>query len=100
MIAYAVRRRVRAPMRPGTPPLRPGTPRRTLLEAALGMDGKAAPVHAALALCRATAGALQGAYEDLKRAIELQPRKRIIARQDDDFARFANQPPLDRLLGR
>lgn len=70
------------------------------LEAALGMDGKADHVHYALALCRAIAGDLQGAYEDLKRAIELQPRNRIIARQDDDFARFANQPPLDRLLGR
>ena len=34
----------------------------------------------------------------LKRAIEIQPRNRIAARQDADFAGIANQSPLDRLL--
>ena len=37
-------------------------------------------------------------YENLRRAIELEPRNRIIARQDADFAPLANQPPFDALL--
>jgi tetratricopeptide (TPR) repeat protein len=52
----------------------------------------------ALALCDGLSGDIQGACENLKRAIELQPRNRIAARQDADFAGIANQPPLDRLL--
>lgn len=68
------------------------------LQAALAMDAGADHVHYALALCYGLAGELQNAYEHLKRAIELQPRNRITARQDADFAVFANQPPLDRLL--
>ncbi len=55
-------------------------------------------VYYALALCHGLSGDLQGAYENLKRAIDIQPRNRISARQDADFAVFANQPPLDRLL--
>jgi tetratricopeptide (TPR) repeat protein len=52
----------------------------------------------ALALCDGLSGDIQGACENLKRAIEIQPRNRIAARQDADFAGIANQPPLDRLL--
>ena len=33
-----------------------------------------------------------------KRAIELEPRNRILARQDADFALMASQPPFDALL--
>jgi tetratricopeptide (TPR) repeat protein len=55
-------------------------------------------IYYALALCDGLSGDLQGAYENLKRAIEIQPRNRIAARQDVDFAAIANQPPLDRLL--
>jgi len=55
-------------------------------------------VYYALALCDGLGGDLQGAYDNLRRAIELQPRNRISARQDADFAAIANQPPLDRLL--
>jgi tetratricopeptide (TPR) repeat protein len=55
-------------------------------------------IYYALALCDGLSGDLQGACENLKRAIEIQPRNRIAARQDADFAGIANQPPLDRLL--
>src|ERR1051326_227655 len=55
-------------------------------------------IHYALALCEGLSGDLQAACEYLKRAIEIQPRNRIAARQDADFASFVNQPPLDRLL--
>lgn len=68
------------------------------LEQALAQDSGADHVYYALALCRGLSGDLQGAYENLKRAIDLQPRNRIAARQDTDFAPIANQPPLDRLL--
>lgn len=68
------------------------------LEQALAQDSGADHVYYALALCRGLSGDLQGAYENLKRAIDLQPRNRITARQDADFATIANQPPLDRLL--
>ena len=68
------------------------------LEQALALDSGADHVYYALALCRGLSGDLQGAYDNLKRAIDLQPRNRIAARQDADFAALANQPPLDRLL--
>jgi tetratricopeptide (TPR) repeat protein len=55
-------------------------------------------IYYGLALCDGLGGDLKGAYENLRRAIEIQPRNRISARQDADFARIANQPPLDRLL--
>jgi tetratricopeptide (TPR) repeat protein len=55
-------------------------------------------IYYALALCDGLSGDLYGACENLKRAIEIQPRNRIAARQDADFAGIASQPPLDRLL--
>lgn len=68
------------------------------LRCALQLDLSADHVYYALALCEALAGNLQVAYESLKTAIELQPRNRIAARQDADFAPFIHQAPLDRLL--
>jgi hypothetical protein len=52
----------------------------------------------ALAACQGLAGDLPGAYENLKRAIDLQPRNRLAARQDPDFAALADQPAFARLL--
>jgi hypothetical protein len=52
----------------------------------------------ALALAQALGGRPGGAHENLKRAIELEPRNRIMARQDADFAPLAKQPPFDALL--
>jgi tetratricopeptide (TPR) repeat protein len=71
---------------------------RTHLEKALQMSPGADHIHYALALAQALGGDVNGAHENLKRAIELEPRNRIIARQDADFAPLANQPPFDALL--
>ena len=55
-------------------------------------------IHYALALAQALGGDSPSAHENLKRAIELEPRNRLIARQDADFAPLAHQPPFDALL--
>jgi tetratricopeptide (TPR) repeat protein len=68
------------------------------LEKALQMAPGTDHIHYALALAQALAGDLASAHENLKRAIELEPRNRIMARQDADFAPLANQPPFDLLL--
>jgi tetratricopeptide (TPR) repeat protein len=71
---------------------------RTHLEKALAMAPGTDHIHFALALAQALSGDSTNAYENLKRAIELEPRNRIMARQDADFAPLANQPPFDILL--
>jgi tetratricopeptide (TPR) repeat protein len=71
---------------------------RAHLEKALEMSPTADHVHYALALAQALSGDFSNAGQHLKRAIELEPRNRLIARQDADFAPLANQPPLDALL--
>lgn len=68
------------------------------LETALKMDTGADHVYYALALCRGLSGDLQGACENLRRAIELQPRNRLAARQDTDFASFSSFPAIQQLL--
>lgn len=68
------------------------------LETALRMSPGADHIHYALGLAQALSGDLSNAYDNLKRAIELEPRNRIIARQDADFAPLANQSPFDTLL--
>ncbi|MEI9971130.1 MAG: tetratricopeptide repeat protein [Ignavibacteriota bacterium] len=71
---------------------------RAHLEKALEMSPAADHVHYALALAQALSGDMVNAQQNLKRAIELEPRNRLIARQDADFAPLANQPPLDAIL--
>jgi tetratricopeptide (TPR) repeat protein len=68
------------------------------LERALEIAPGADHIHYALALAQALSGDVSGAHENLRRAIEIEPRNRIIARQDADFAPLANQPPFDALL--
>jgi Tfp pilus assembly protein PilF len=68
------------------------------LEKALQLAPGAEHVHYALASAQALAGDIVNAHENLKRAIELEPRNRALARQDADFAPLANQPPFDSLL--
>jgi tetratricopeptide (TPR) repeat protein len=68
------------------------------LEKALQIAPGSDHIHYALALAQALGGDLHNAHENLKRAIELEPRNRIMARQDVDFAPLANQPPFDALL--
>ena len=71
---------------------------RVHLEKALEISPDADHVHYALALALALGGDPKRAYESLRRAIELEPRNRMIARQDQDFAPLAHQPPFDALL--
>jgi len=55
-------------------------------------------LYYALALCRAKRGEIEQAHLDLKRAIELQPKNRALARSDPDFAEFTRQPLFEELL--
>jgi tetratricopeptide (TPR) repeat protein len=71
---------------------------RAHLEKALQMAPETEHIHYALALAQALSGDLASAHDNLKRAIDLEPRNRIIARQDADFAPLAHQPPFDVLL--
>ena len=68
------------------------------LQAALDSDPAADHILYAMAACQGLAGDLHGAYENLKRAIDLQPRNRLAARQDPDFAALTDQPAFNRLL--
>ena len=68
------------------------------LKKALEISPNADHVHYALALALALGGDASHAFESLRRAIELEPRNRMIARQDQDFAPLAHQPPFEALL--
>jgi tetratricopeptide (TPR) repeat protein len=71
---------------------------RTHLEKALAIAPGSDYIHYALALAQALSGDFPGALENLRRAIELEPRNRLIARHDADFAPLANQAPFRSLL--
>ena len=71
---------------------------RTHLEKALAIAPGSDHIHYALALAQALCGDLAAAHENLRRAIELEPRNRLIARQDADFAPLANQAAFRSLL--
>jgi tetratricopeptide (TPR) repeat protein len=68
------------------------------LRAALAGAPTADHVLYALAACQSLSGDLQAAYENLKRAIDLQVGNRLAARQDPDFAAMAEHPAFVRLL--
>ena len=68
------------------------------LEAALKMEPGADHVHYALAVCHGLSGNVEGAYDSLKRAIELQPRNRLAARQDSDLEEVSRHPSIRYLL--
>ena len=55
-------------------------------------------IHYALALCCGLSGDVRGACRHLRRAIEIQPRNRVAARNDPDFAGIAQLSPLFELL--
>jgi len=71
---------------------------RTHLEKALSIAPGSEHIHYALALAQALAGDLANAQVNLRRAIELEPRNRLMARQDADFAPLAHQAPFRGLL--
>src|SRR5262249_30685362 len=68
------------------------------LQKALDLAPDTDHIHYAMALCKALSGDLAGAHHHLKRAIDLEPRNRLAAKQDADFAPFTHQAPLDELL--
>ncbi len=68
------------------------------LKKALEIEPAGDHIHYALSLALALSGDASHAYESLRRAIELEPRNRMIARQDQDFGPLAHQPPFDSLL--
>ncbi len=70
------------------------------LTKALTMKPDAEYIVYTMALCCGFSGDGNGACENLKRAIELEPRNRILARQDPEFAVLSQQiPALRALLG-
>jgi tetratricopeptide (TPR) repeat protein len=71
---------------------------RASLEKALELAPNTDHIHYALALAQALSGDFTTAHQNLKRAIELEPRNRAIARQDADFAPLVNLHPFDTLL--
>jgi tetratricopeptide (TPR) repeat protein len=75
--------------------------RRNLLKAVelTRSDGDSADhVYYAMAACQAVSGDWRGAYENLKRAIEIEPRNRVAARQDPDFSGSGQQQLMRGLL--
>jgi tetratricopeptide (TPR) repeat protein len=68
------------------------------VEIALKMEPRADHVHYAMGVCMALSGDAQGAYDSLRRAIELQPRNRMVARQDSDLEGVSHHPRIGKLL--
>ena len=71
---------------------------RRYFETALGLAPAGDYIFYGLALCCGLSGGLQGCYENLKRAIDLQPKNRLIARQDPDFNTIVQPPVFHQLL--
>jgi tetratricopeptide (TPR) repeat protein len=68
------------------------------LERALQLAPAADHIHYALAVAQALRGANAEALEHLRRAIELEPKNRLMARQDADFGSLNGQPQFQALL--
>ena len=68
------------------------------LEKALALAPGSDHIHYALALGQGLSGDFAGAHENLRVAIEMEPRNRRLARQDADFAPLINHPAFRALL--
>src|SRR5665213_2176154 len=68
------------------------------LDRALAMEPEGEHILFTLALCCGLSGDGAGACENLKRAIALEPKNRILARQDPEFSALAQQLPALRAL--
>jgi len=68
------------------------------LEKALAIAPGSEHIHYALAAAQALRGDVNAALDNLRRAIELEPRNRQLARQDADFAALANLAAFRALL--
>lgn len=67
-------------------------------ESALSMAPSGDHILYGMALCCGLSGDYQGCYENLKRAIDLQPKNRLVARQDPDFNTIVQHPVFHQLL--
>jgi len=65
---------------------------------ALQLQPQADHILYTMALCCGLAGDGNGACENLRRAIDLEPRNRILARQDPEFLALTSQFPTLRAL--
>ncbi len=68
------------------------------LEVALALDPKCDYMLYGYAAALALSGDISGAYENLRRAVDADPRNRNAARQDPDFASVAHTPLFAQLL--
>ncbi|MCE5311136.1 MAG: tetratricopeptide repeat protein [Acidobacteriales bacterium] len=68
------------------------------LTKALEIYPNADHLHYALALTRGLQGDFEGAHRHMKRAIDIQPRNRALARNDPDFAELIQRGSLRELL--
>jgi tetratricopeptide (TPR) repeat protein len=68
------------------------------LEIALALRPGSEYILYAFAATLALSGDIPGAYENLKRAIEIHPRNRNAARQDPDFAGIVHSPIFAQLF--
>ena len=65
---------------------------------ALRMQPKAAHVHLASAVLWALSGDIEKTYQSLKKAIDLDPRSRVLALSDADLSPVLNEPSIAALL--
>jgi tetratricopeptide (TPR) repeat protein len=73
---------------------------RSHLSQALRLQPEGDHILYTMALCCGFSGDGNGACENLKRAIDLEPRNRLMAKQDSEFTSLAQQfPALRALLG-
>jgi tetratricopeptide (TPR) repeat protein len=71
---------------------------RSYLERALEMAPDSDHIHYALAVAHSLSGDANRSHLHLKRAIELEPKNRLMARQDADLGGMAGQPQFQALL--
>jgi Tfp pilus assembly protein PilF len=73
---------------------------RVHLSQALRLQPEGDHIFYTMALCCGFSGDEKGACENLKRAIDLEPKNRVMAKQDSEFTSLAQQfPALRALLG-
>jgi tetratricopeptide (TPR) repeat protein len=68
------------------------------LERGLQMAPDSDHIHYALAVAHGLMGDAHRAHEHLRRSIELDPKNRLMARQDPDLSSIASQPQFQALL--
>jgi tetratricopeptide (TPR) repeat protein len=71
---------------------------RIYLERALDLAPDSGHIHYAMALVEALSNDVAEASEHLKRAIDLDPKSRLMARQDADFGAVSGHPQFQALL--